>query len=90
VNGAGCIYEDYIEQDSNEEWSDIEYQSQKFKVSSLGRIWLRNGKITQGSLDAGYLKIGKRFDCKVHKYFVHRLIASLCPQKRRQMICESY
>ncbi|CAG8594642.1 9666_t:CDS:2, partial [Diversispora eburnea] len=34
------------------------------------------------SLDAGYLKIGKRFDCKVHKYFVHRLIASaFCPKK---------
>ncbi|RHZ52561.1 hypothetical protein Glove_460g16 [Diversispora epigaea] len=82
--GEWCwmYYEDYIEQDSNEEWSDIEYQSQKFKVSSLGRIWLRNGKITQGSLDAGYLKIGKRFDCKVHKYFVHRLIASaFCPKK---------
>ncbi|CAG8552687.1 11813_t:CDS:1, partial [Acaulospora colombiana] len=60
-------YEDYIEQDPNEEWKEIEVDSRKFKVSSLGRVQLRNGLISRGSLDSRYLR--------VEKYYIHRLVA---------------
>ena len=30
-------YEDYMEQDPDEEWKEIEFNSQKFRVSSLGK-----------------------------------------------------
>ncbi|CAG8680266.1 23462_t:CDS:2, partial [Cetraspora pellucida] len=33
-----------LKRDSNEEWREIEINSRKFKVSSLGRIWLPNEK----------------------------------------------
>ncbi|CAG8793571.1 4862_t:CDS:2, partial [Racocetra fulgida] len=70
-------YEDYIEPDLNEEWEEIEVNSQKFKVSSLGRVQLLNGVITQGSLYAGYYRIGR-----IHKYRVHRLVAlAFCPKE---------
>ncbi|KAF0439334.1 His-Me finger endonuclease [Gigaspora margarita] len=62
-------YEDYIEQDSNEEWREIEINSRKFKVSSLGRVRLPNGLITKGFLDAGYFRVARE------KYRVHRLVA---------------
>ncbi|RIA82561.1 hypothetical protein C1645_835186 [Glomus cerebriforme] len=39
------------------EWRDIEFDSQKFRVSSFGRIQLANGMITQGSLHIGYLMV---------------------------------
>ena len=39
-------HKDYIEPDPNEEWREIELDFQKFRVSSLGRIQLTNGKIT--------------------------------------------
>ncbi|CAG8807971.1 33304_t:CDS:2, partial [Racocetra persica] len=35
-------YEDYIEPDLNKEWEEIEVNSQKFRVSSLGRVQLLN------------------------------------------------
>ncbi|RHZ47473.1 hypothetical protein Glove_579g7 [Diversispora epigaea] len=60
-NSAGgwrwMYYEDYIESDPNEEWKEIEFDSEKFKVSSLGRVQLVNGMITQGNLHNGYLRI---------------------------------
>ncbi|CAG8832093.1 14856_t:CDS:1, partial [Cetraspora pellucida] len=77
--GGWCwtYYENYIEPDSNEEWKEIEIDSRKFRVSSLGRIQLPNGVITQGSLYAGYYRIGH-----VHKYRVHRLVAlAFCPKE---------
>ncbi|GES72588.1 hypothetical protein GLOIN_2v1778251 [Rhizophagus clarus] len=40
-------YKDHIELDPNEEWKEIELDSQKFRVSSLGRIQLTNSEITQ-------------------------------------------
>ncbi|CAJ0756052.1 2768_t:CDS:2 [Entrophospora sp. SA101] len=42
--GGWCwiYYENYIPQDPNEEWREIEYKLRKFKVSSLGRIRLTN------------------------------------------------
>ncbi|PKY45902.1 hypothetical protein RhiirA4_460608 [Rhizophagus irregularis] len=47
---SGCwrwmYYEDHIESDPNEEWREIELDSWKFRVSSLGRIQLTNGVIT--------------------------------------------
>ena len=52
-------YEDYIQPDPNEEWREIEFDSEKFKVSSLGRVQTVNGIITQGSLHSGYLRIGR-------------------------------
>src|SRR5205823_6149244 len=60
-------YEDYIKQNSNEEWKEIELKSRKFKVSSLRKIQLSNGLISQRSLGAGYLKVSRK------KYRVHRL-----------------
>ncbi|CAG8657174.1 5523_t:CDS:2, partial [Acaulospora colombiana] len=60
-------YEDYIEQDPNEEWKEIEVDSRKFKVSSLGRVQLRSGLISRGSLDSGYLRD--------EKYYIRRLVA---------------
>ncbi|CAG8471727.1 12943_t:CDS:1 [Acaulospora colombiana] len=70
--GGWCwmYYEDYIEPDLDEEWKEIELDSRKFNVSSLGRVQLPNGVITQGSLYAGYYRIGR-----VHKYRVHRFVA---------------
>jgi hypothetical protein len=60
-------YEGY--KDPNEERREIEINSRKFKVSSLWRVQLPNGSISQGSLDAGYLRIFRE------KYYVHRLVA---------------
>ncbi|PKK72009.1 His-Me finger endonuclease [Rhizophagus irregularis] len=70
--GGWCwiYYEDYVEQNPDEEWREIEITSQKFRVSSLGRVQLTNGLITKGSLHAGYYRIGW-----VYKYQVHRLVA---------------
>ncbi|PKY21925.1 hypothetical protein RhiirB3_525391 [Rhizophagus irregularis] len=53
---GGCIMydEDHIEPDPSEEWKEIELDSQKFRISSLERIQLTNGEITQGSLHIGY------------------------------------
>ncbi|RIA87653.1 hypothetical protein C1645_776845 [Glomus cerebriforme] len=62
-------YEDHIEPDPNEEWREIELDSRKFRVSSLGRIQLTNGEITQGSLHIGYRKVARE------GYLVHRLVA---------------
>jgi hypothetical protein len=69
TSGGWCwmYYEDHIEPNPNEEWREIELDSRKFRVSSLGRIQLANGVITQGSLQIGYQKIAR--------YFVHRLVA---------------
>ncbi|CAG8845892.1 34468_t:CDS:1, partial [Gigaspora margarita] len=72
-----AYYEDYVQQDSNEEWREIELNSRKIKISSLGKVQLQNGLITQGSLYAGYYRIGR-----VHKYRVHRLVAlAFCPKE---------
>jgi hypothetical protein len=43
-------YEDYVEQNPDEDWREIEINSQKFRVSSLGRVQLTNGLITKGRL----------------------------------------
>ncbi|GES96572.1 HNH endonuclease [Rhizophagus clarus] len=40
-------YEDHIKPDPNEEWREIELDLRKFRVSSLRRIRLTNGEITQ-------------------------------------------
>ncbi|CAG8707820.1 35439_t:CDS:1, partial [Racocetra persica] len=70
-------YEDYIERDSNEEWREMEINSRKFRVSSLGRVRLPNGLITKGCLDAGYLRVARE------KYRVHRLVAlAFCPKEK--------
>ncbi|PKY56606.1 His-Me finger endonuclease [Rhizophagus irregularis] len=71
TSGGWCwmYHEDYIEPDPNEEWREIELDSRKFRVSSLGRIQLTNGKITQGSLHIGYRKVARE------GYLVHRLVA---------------
>nr|CAG8589001.1 10848_t:CDS:2 [Entrophospora candida] len=77
--GGWCwmYYEDYIKQDLNEEWREIELDSRKFRVSSLGRVQLTNGLTTKGSLYAGYYRIGH-----VHKYCVHHLVAlAFCPKE---------
>ncbi|CAG8695787.1 26803_t:CDS:1 [Dentiscutata erythropus] len=67
-------YEDYIEKDPNEEWKEIELNSRKFRVSSLGMVQLASGVITQGSLNLGYLK--------VNGHLVHRLVAlAFCPKE---------
>ncbi|KAF0419062.1 His-Me finger endonuclease [Gigaspora margarita] len=69
-------YEDHIEPDPNEEWREIVFDSRKFRVSSLGRIQLTNGVITQGSLHIGYRKIARE------GYLVHRLVAlAFCPKE---------
>ena len=69
-------YEDYIKQNSNEEWREIELNSRKFKVLSLGRVRLPNGLISRGSLDAGYLRVSRE------RYRVHRLVAlAFCPKE---------
>ncbi|CAG8596708.1 8135_t:CDS:2, partial [Ambispora leptoticha] len=36
------IVKNYVKQDPNEEWREIEINLRKFRVSSLGRVWLRN------------------------------------------------
>ena len=70
-------YEDYVEQNHDEDWREIEINSQKFRVSSLGRVQLTNGLITKGSLHAGYYRIGR-----IHKCQVHRLVAlAFCPNE---------
>ncbi|RHZ78128.1 hypothetical protein Glove_167g39 [Diversispora epigaea] len=70
-------FEDYVEPDLDEEWREIELDSQKFRVSSLGKVQLPSGIITQGSLYAGYYRIGR-----VHKHRVHRLVAlAFCPKE---------
>ncbi|CAI2198233.1 3231_t:CDS:2, partial [Funneliformis geosporum] len=78
TTGGWCwmYYEDYIEQNSNEEWRKIELNSRKFKVSSLGRVRLPNGLISRGSLDVGYLRVSRE------KHYVHRLVAlTFCPKE---------
>ena len=54
LNTAGgwhwMYYEDYIEQDPNEEWREIEINSRRFSVSSLGRVQFPNGLISQHSI----------------------------------------
>ncbi|PKY45744.1 hypothetical protein RhiirA4_517753 [Rhizophagus irregularis] len=74
--------QDYVEQNPDEEWREIEINSQKFRVSSLGRVQLTNVLITKGSLHAGYYRIGR----------VHRLVAlAFSPNEElRQRICEPY
>ena len=54
--GGWCwmYYEDYIEQEPDEEWREIDINSQKFRVSFLGMVHLNNGLITKESLHAGY------------------------------------
>ncbi|CAB4400677.1 unnamed protein product [Rhizophagus irregularis] len=69
-------YEDHIKPDPNEEWREIELDSRKFRVSSLRRIQLTNGEITQGSLHIGYRKVARE------GYLVHRLVAlAFCPKE---------
>ncbi|RHZ63858.1 hypothetical protein Glove_327g26 [Diversispora epigaea] len=47
-------------------------------VSSLDKVQLPSGIITQGSFYAGYYRIGQ-----VHKYRVHRLVAlAFCPKEK--------
>jgi len=58
-------YEDYVQHDPNEKWREIELDSRKIRVSSLGRVQLHNGLITQGSLDAGYLRFR---DYRIHRF----------------------
>ncbi|PKK55743.1 His-Me finger endonuclease [Rhizophagus irregularis] len=74
-NSAGgwhwMYYEDYMEPNPIEEWKELEFDSEKFKVSSLGRVQLVNGMITQGNLQLGYLRIGRG----TKNYSIHRLIA---------------
>ncbi len=72
-------YEDYMKPNLNEEWKELEFDSEKFKVSSLGRVQLVNGMITQGSLLLGYLRIGRG----TKNYSIHRLIAlAFCPKEQ--------
>ena len=71
-------YEVYLEQDPDEQWREIEINSQKFRVLSLGRVQLNNDLITQGSLCAGYYRIGR-----VHKYRVHRLVKQIFDEAQR-------
>ncbi|GBC10302.1 hypothetical protein RclHR1_00950039 [Rhizophagus clarus] len=69
-------YEDHIKPDPNEEWREIELDSRKFRVSSLRRIRLSNGEITQGSLHIGYRKVARE------GYLIHRLVAlAFCPKE---------
>ncbi|CAG8578117.1 7671_t:CDS:1 [Dentiscutata heterogama] len=81
-NSAGgwkwVYYENYIQPDPNEKWKEIELNSEKFKVSSLGRVQSINGMITQGNLYSGYLRICRR----IKNYYIHRLIAlAFCPKE---------
>lgn len=80
--GGYCwkYYKDYMEPNPNEEWKEVEFNSEKFKVSSLGRVQLKNGMISQGTLcHSGYLSIGRGSK----NYLVHRLIAlAFCPKKQ--------
>ncbi|PKY59702.1 His-Me finger endonuclease [Rhizophagus irregularis] len=72
IEWTGCS-----ERNSNEKWREIELNSRKFRVSSLGRVQFPNGLISQGSLNAGYLRIAREKHC------VHRLIAlAFCPKGR--------
>ena len=76
--GGWCwtYYEDYIERNSNEEWREIELNSRKFRVSSLGGVQFPNGLISQGSLSAGYLRIAREKHC------VHHLVPlEFCPKE---------
>ncbi|CAG8653035.1 7049_t:CDS:2, partial [Acaulospora colombiana] len=76
--GGWCwvYYEDYIKRDFNEEWREIQLNSRKFRVSSLGKVQFPNGLISQGSLSAGYLRIAREKHC------VHRLVAlAFCPKE---------
>ncbi|CAG8640200.1 21430_t:CDS:1, partial [Dentiscutata erythropus] len=70
---AWMYYDDYIQSDPNEEWKEIEFDSQKIQVSSLGRVKLLNGIITQGSLSGRYFRVSSRYQ----KYIVHRLVATV-------------
>ncbi|CAG8456782.1 10681_t:CDS:2 [Ambispora leptoticha] len=74
-NSAGgwywMYYEKYTKPDSNEEWKEIEFDSEKFKVSSLGRVQTVNGMIIQGSLLMGYLKVGRG----LQSYMIQHLVA---------------
>ncbi|RHZ46763.1 hypothetical protein Glove_606g199 [Diversispora epigaea] len=71
--GGWCwmYYEYYIESDPNEEWKEIEFDSEKFKVSSLGGVQTVNGIIMQRDLHSGYLRIGRGHQ----NYRVHHLVA---------------
>ncbi|CAB5364302.1 unnamed protein product [Rhizophagus irregularis] len=62
---GGCIMydEDHIEPDPSEEWKEIELDSQKFRISSLERIQLTNGEITQG--DSPYKENLLLWQCNV-------------------------
>ncbi len=71
-------YEDYMKSNLNKEWKELEFDSEKFKVSSLGRVQLVNGMITQESLLLEYLRIGRG----TKNYSIHRLIAlAFCPKE---------
>ncbi|CAG8765919.1 14643_t:CDS:1, partial [Ambispora leptoticha] len=82
--GGWCwmYYEDYIPQDPNEEWREIEYKLRKFKVSSLGRIQLTNGAITQGSLYEGYFRF--------NQCYIHRLVALAFCSKEEGKNCVNH
>ncbi|RHZ81154.1 hypothetical protein Glove_123g147 [Diversispora epigaea] len=72
-------YENYIEQDPNEEWKEIELNSRKFRVLSLGKVQLSSGVITQGLLNMGYLA--------VNGHLVYRLVAlAFCPKEEGNML----
>lgn len=78
VDGVGHI----MKMDPNEEWREIEINSQKYRVSSLRRVQLTNVLITRGSLYAGYYRVSR-----VHKYRVHRSVAlAFFPKKKVKII----
>ncbi|CAG8837493.1 22947_t:CDS:2 [Gigaspora margarita] len=61
------------------ELDEIEFNSEKFKVSSLGRVQSINGMIMQENLHDRYLRIGRG----VRNYYIHRLVAlAFCPKEQ--------
>lgn len=65
---------------SRNDWSEnqILKLGRNYRVSATCIIQLASGMITQGSLCANYYRIGR-----VHKYFVHRLVALVfCPKEK--------
>jgi len=73
-------YNDYIKPNPNEKWKELEIKSEKFKVSSVGKVQLLNGMITQESLNVRYFQIGQ-----FHKFQVHHLVAlAFCPKEQEK------
>ncbi|RHZ75286.1 hypothetical protein Glove_216g165 [Diversispora epigaea] len=65
--------------DLNEEWREIEINSQKFIVSSFDRISLMNDKVTQRSLHSGYFRVNRGHQI----YLIHCLVAlAFCPKEQ--------